>query len=106
MLYLSALNPSFEQVVAIDAGFGIFSRAWCIAELVAANDTGMAQHLKLYSADTLVRQENFLRELNILNMEASCAEDKINILAGIDDTDAFNAHLQHLLFDELFPTWR
>ena len=32
--------------------------------------------------------------------------DKAEILAGIDDVDQFDAHLQHLLFEDLFPSWR
>ena len=41
----------FLQVVAIDKGFQLFSRAWCVAELVEANSRRMEQHVMLHSPE-------------------------------------------------------
>merc|ERR1712039_995425 len=46
-----------------------------------------------------------LRSLSICDMEASRTEDKDHILSKIDDTTAFDAALQRLLFDDLLPDW-
>ena len=43
MILLSAMGPDFSQVVAVDAEFVIFSRAWCVAEIVAAHEVGKRQ---------------------------------------------------------------
>merc|ERR1712176_1383250 len=37
MAFISSTNSEFEQVVAIDPGFDLFSRAWCVDELWAAS---------------------------------------------------------------------
>ena len=47
MVHLAKKNPRFRQAVAVDRRFGIFLRAWCIAELVQAWCLGMPQNLKL-----------------------------------------------------------
>jgi len=105
MKLLAASDHDFEQVVAIDAGFSVFSRAWCIAELAVAHAVGMKQHLKLPSAQALEGQEHGLRSLRIEDMESSRPEDKGEILDSIPDKDAFNARLQRLLFEDLLPAW-
>ena len=33
---LAAGNAKFSQIVAVDVAFGLFRRAWCVAELVQA----------------------------------------------------------------------
>merc|ERR550525_1833756 len=99
MAYLSAQDPNFAQVVAIDAAFAVFTRAWCMAEISAANVAGMPQRLKLRSQDTLHAHLAALRELQVCNMEASYPEDKVEILQHIGDTDAFDRKLRQVLLE-------
>jgi len=102
---LAASDPGFEQVVAVDCGFELFTRAWCIAELAAAHSMGMRQQIKLPSAEALTQKAEDLRRLRIEDMEASRPEDKEEILSGISDTGAFNAKLRSLLLEDLLPAW-
>ena len=39
-------------------------------------------------------------------MQATREEDRLEILAKIPNHEDFNAHLQKLLFEDLFPAWR
>lgn len=38
-------------------------------------------------------------------LKSTRSEDKVEILAGIPDKDAFDANVQDMLFLELFPAW-
>jgi len=109
MAVLAARDSTFCQVVAVDSEFGVFGRAWCMAEIAQANNLGIKTHLKLRDKETLVRTRAKLRDLDVCEMEASRAEDVERILAKIPDTDAFNASLQSLIFDGrsgLLAAWR
>lgn len=106
MRHLSAENPAFGQVVAIDARFKLFSRAWCVAELAAASEMGMNQSIKIQSLSAFDQNEAMLRTLRIEDMNASREEDKALILSHIVDHGRFNTELQRLLFDDLIPTWQ
>lgn len=44
-------GTAFLQVVAIDRDFSLFSRAWCVAELVEAYNSKMDQHVMLHSPE-------------------------------------------------------
>lgn len=105
MKYLSARNPRFEQIVAVDTAFKLFTRAWCIAELAAANTAGMPQSLKVTSADAMENNSESLRKLRVQDMSATRPEDKKEILDSIPDVDKFNQVLQRLLFEEILPAW-
>merc|ERR1712216_208845 len=106
MELLSAANQSFAQVIAVDENFVLFSRAWCVAEVAAAYKVGMRQNIKVVSSGALDRNEEGLRTLRIVNMEATRREDRDEILRKIEDHDAFDARVQRLLFDDLLPAWR
>merc|ERR1712226_250797 len=97
MELLSAANPTFAQVIAVDADFVLFSRAWCVAEVAAAYKVGMRQHIKIVSSAALDRNQEGLRNLRIVTMEATRPEDRDEILRKIDDRDAFDARVQRLL---------
>merc|ERR1712125_130309 len=103
--YLSATDKYFEQIVPIDQSFVLFKRAWCVAEIAESHLKGMRQSLKIHSAWAYAKHCDSLRKLQVVNMEATRPEDKAFILERIPDTDAFDHHIQHLLFDELFPCW-
>eukprot|EP00927_Polykrikos_kofoidii_P061086 TRINITY_DN5597_c0_g1_i3.p1 TRINITY_DN5597_c0_g1~~TRINITY_DN5597_c0_g1_i3.p1 ORF type:complete len:676 (+),score=65.69 TRINITY_DN5597_c0_g1_i3:246-2273(+) len=101
--YLSAADPDFRQVVAADASFELFSRAWCVSEISAANLVAMRQTIKVSSQVSLSIHASRLKHLRIEEMEASRPEDVQQILASIPDKAMFNRRVQELLFDELFP---
>ena len=96
----------FAQVIAIDASFVLFSRAWCVAEIATAHKLGLRQSLKIRSLQTLEKHEGELRSLHIENMEATRPEDKGEILKKIGDPALFDNDLQVLLFQDLLPAWR
>ena len=87
MELLSAANRSFAQVIAVDARFDLFSRAWCVAEVAAAYKVGMRQDIKIVSSSALDRNEGRLRHLRIADMEATRPEDKEEILQKIRKID-------------------
>ena len=93
-------------MIAVDENFVLFSRAWCVAEVAAAHKVGMKQSIKIVSSDALDRNEGDLRNLRIVNMEATRPEDRDEILRKIEDHDAFDARVQTLQFDDLLPAWR
>lgn len=98
--YLAATDENFAQVVAIDAQFELFSRAWCVAELVAADNMGVRQSLKMFSEATLHEHEASLHKLRVQDMQASRPEDVQEILDKIPDKEMFNRKLQKQIFDE------
>eukprot|EP00930_Biecheleria_cincta_P056275 TRINITY_DN42422_c0_g1_i1.p1 TRINITY_DN42422_c0_g1~~TRINITY_DN42422_c0_g1_i1.p1 ORF type:complete len:724 (-),score=109.31 TRINITY_DN42422_c0_g1_i1:490-2661(-) len=106
MGYLSARDSSFAQIIAVDASFSLFSRAWCVAEIHAAHQNGMYQTMSIESRGALQANEEKLKELRIQNMQASRPEDIVEILSKIDDKDLFNKAVQDLLFSELLLNWK
>jgi len=106
MEFLSASEGGFSQVVAVDASFVLFSRAWCVAEIATAHKMGMRQWIKMVSSQVLNKHEPKLRELHIAEMEATRPQDKEEILAKIPDQVAFDQHLQKLLFSDLLDAWK
>ena len=100
----------FLQVLAIDRDFHLFSRAWCIAELVQAHASQMDQHVVLHSHETLKQHSGQLRSLRVEDCSASRPEDKEAILAKIGhgpEIAEFNSRLQQLLLgsEGLFAGW-
>ncbi|CAE7227215.1 unnamed protein product [Symbiodinium natans] len=108
MALLAQRDPDFSQVVAVDAGFALFSRAWCVAELVKADEVCLKQHVKMHSREVLEDMTDSLRNLRVEDMEASRAEDVDFILNKIECTSEFNRKLQVLIFDKagLLSNWR
>ena len=102
MAWLAASNPSFAQVVCVDASFELFHRAWCVAELAEAHRRGMEQSLNICNREALIREQHALKALQVEKMKASRPEDVDEILAKIPDIKAFNETLQELIFNEKF----
>jgi len=100
MAFIAKMQPDFELVIACDADFSLFTRAWCVAEIAEAHKLGIAQNLKVRVAESIMLHESVLRSLRIEEMKASRPEDIEEILLGIGDVQAFNARLQQLIFDE------
>jgi len=103
--FLSAPDPRFTQVIAVDVSFVLFSRAWCVAEVAASHRMGMEQKLKIVSIQALHDHEEDLSHLRIQDMNASRPEDKEEILRKIPNHELFNDHLKALLFNDLLPAW-
>jgi len=103
---LAASDPKFEQVVAIDSKFELFTRAWCIAELAAAHRMGIQQRVKLESQANLRAFEHTLQRLRVQEMHASRVEDIEEILRRIPNADAFNEDLRKLILEDLIPNWK
>uniref|UniRef100_A0A7S4Q951 Uncharacterized protein n=1 Tax=Alexandrium monilatum TaxID=311494 RepID=A0A7S4Q951_9DINO len=109
MAYLSALDDGFEHVIAVDAGFQTFQRAWVVAEIAQGHDMGLQQHLKLRNEGALRAHEVEPRSLDVRNTRSSRPEDTLEILRGIPDKDGFNRHLQNTVFNKktgLLATWK
>lgn len=109
MAYVAAKDEGFQHVIAVDAEFQTFTRAWVVAEIAEGHDMGLVQNLKLRCASDLQAHGAALRDLDVRRMRASRPEDVAYILAGIPDKEAFNRHLQGLIFDEhrgLLPIWQ
>uniref|UniRef100_A0A7S2QB07 Uncharacterized protein n=1 Tax=Zooxanthella nutricula TaxID=1333877 RepID=A0A7S2QB07_9DINO len=98
--------PDFRQLVAVDREFNLFTRLWCVAELVQAYFSGIPQNVCLHvssaldvdAGDTLLY--NKLADLTVTNCRATRPEDKEAILAKIPDTAEFDAQLQNMIFCE------
>jgi len=108
MAFLSATDEDFAQVVAVDREFGLFGRAWCLAELAMADKMGMIQHLKLPSRQDLDEQRRLsLEGLQVEKMHAARPEDVVEILSKIPDIPAFNTRLREMLLGDhgLFKRW-
>lgn len=93
-------GTAFLQVVAIDRDFSLFSRAWCVAELVEAYNSKMDQHVMLHSPEVLERNSARLKSLKVEECSASRIEDKEAILSKIGPSPEiakFNERLQQLL---------
>merc|ERR1711920_770713 len=95
--------------IVVDKGFDVFSRAWCIAEIVQGSASGIGQSLILHSAESVDEHYVGLADLDVRDCKASRPEDKAAILAKITDIAAFNVHLQKLMSDAdaegLFSQW-
>ncbi|CAE7301598.1 unnamed protein product, partial [Symbiodinium pilosum] len=107
MAMVAANNPRFSQVVAVDSRFVLFRRAWCVAELVEADEAGIRQHVQVHSRKVLEENEESLRNLKVEDMAASNPEDVDFILNRISNKSVFNKKLQQLIFDEhgLLSNW-
>lgn len=100
MAYLAKRCVGFLQVVAIDRNFMIFSRAWCVAELVQADASDLEQHMMIHSPSALEKNTDQLKSIRVEDCSASRIEDKQAILAKIgaqEEVEQFNHRLQQIL---------
>eukprot|EP00445_Apocalathium_hangoei_P017816 CAMPEP_0203892852 /NCGR_PEP_ID=MMETSP0359-20131031/35989_1 /ASSEMBLY_ACC=CAM_ASM_000338 /TAXON_ID=268821 /ORGANISM="Scrippsiella Hangoei, Strain SHTV-5" /LENGTH=588 /DNA_ID=CAMNT_0050814887 /DNA_START=59 /DNA_END=1822 /DNA_ORIENTATION=- len=104
MDFLVESVPGFRQLVAVDRNFDIFTRLWCIAELVQASLSAIPQTVCLLSDEVLDMDNADLSiYIKLANLKATecCAtrpEDKAAIMAKIPDVHEFDAQLQALIF--------
>lgn len=107
--FLAAKKPRFEHVIAVDAKFTLFERAWCVAELAEGSLRGVKQHLLVRSRSSLERNARKVWNLRIEDMKASRIEDIKGILDRIPDTAAFNRKLRVTIWDKnvgLMEVWK
>ena len=79
MKHIFLTNPSFSQVIAVDAEFDLFTRAWCVSEIAQASTMGMRQHLKLLNVRSL---ESNAKRLQTLRVE-SCQPGVPHIMPSL-----------------------
>lgn len=98
---LHSSKNGLRQVVAVDRCMALFTRAWCVAELVQASASHIPQRVQLYSLQEFKLQADVYKRLAFLQVEdcqAANAQDKEEILGKIPDKDRFNMHLQSIIF--------
>jgi len=108
MMFTFSRNKQLVQCIAVDVDFEVFSRAWCIAEVVESSRIGIKAVLVVPSRQQLVAHTPKLLRLKVEEMQASFPEDKELILARIDDKPSFNRQLSNLIFDRqsgLLAVW-
>jgi len=106
MALMKERADGFYQLVAVDRGMTVFTRLWCIAELVQASRSNIPQRVCLESSGVLSldgddhRVYKRLATLRVSECSASRAEDKEEILKKIPDRAEFDAQLQTLIFGD------
>ena len=98
MRRLSDMMPTFSHLVVADALFEVFTRAWCIAEVVESGRCKIPQHIMVHSQATVDSSYRLLSSIDVQACEASRPEDKALILNKIEDVDHFNLALQFAIF--------
>lgn len=101
MGFISKRRRGFRQVVAVDADFDLFSRAWCVAELVKAKELNIMQTMKLHSNEKLINHWKKLENVRVQKCLASRPEDKALILSKIPSFTAFNKELRQLILGSI-----
>jgi len=97
MAYLKRQVPGFAQVIAVDSGFELFTRIWCIAELLQARNSHLPQALKIHSEDYVIMHREDMESMDVRNAQATFAPDRDMILAKVDDIDEFNREVRNLI---------
>lgn len=103
MALLSEKFPGWSHLLVVDPNFKLFSRAWCIAEIVEGHYSKLNQRvclettrpLDLHAEDLSIYTK--LVTLTVEDCEATHKEDKLAILSKIVDIAAFDAALQQLI---------
>ncbi|CAE7729487.1 mycA [Symbiodinium sp. CCMP2456] len=109
MLCLMTSVPKFSQVIAVDDGFTLFHRAWCVAEIYLAYSQDIPQLLKVPSSRSMNEHSRSLERLCVQEMKASRAEDVAMILSKIQNVADFNKTLRWMILDEsagLLSQWK
>eukprot|EP00928_Gymnodinium_smaydae_P079231 TRINITY_DN6320_c1_g2_i1.p1 TRINITY_DN6320_c1_g2~~TRINITY_DN6320_c1_g2_i1.p1 ORF type:complete len:1060 (+),score=156.28 TRINITY_DN6320_c1_g2_i1:62-3241(+) len=100
-----ALKQASKQVVALDHGLSLITRAWCVFELAKASQWNVPMALWFMrlpdDTDTLFKQVN---DLDLGKAGASMPEDVVKIKQVIEDEGGFeklNVKVRSLLIDRL-----
>jgi len=107
MRFLHEASTDFSHLVVVDMEFDLFTRAWCIAEIVESDLSGISQRILLHSQEMLDYHYDSLSLIDVRNCKASRVEDKELILKRINDPSSFNVQLQWTIFGTkgLFSKW-
>jgi len=106
MFRINGVVPGFSQLIVIDRRFTVFTRIWCVAELVQAFNSRISQRVQLPSCKGLREDAQDLElyinlaTLTVAHAEATRPEDKAAILEKIHDIGEFDAQLQVVIFGE------
>jgi len=98
MRHLAKLDESFSHLVIADQHFQVFTRAWCIAEIVESEVSQIPKRIMLHSESSLDNHYQSLSCIDVKDCYASRTQDREMILAGISDLATFNAQLQWAIF--------
>lgn len=104
VLLLNIRTQNFRQVIAIDRQFDLFTRAWCVAELVQARIAHIPQYICLMSTEALDANSGDLciyiklATLSVADCTATYIDDKKEIMDKIPDVAEFDAQLQAAIF--------
>jgi len=101
MGFIASHQRGFRQVVAVDAKFELFWRAWCVAELVKGKELRIMQCMKLHSNEKLAKHWSKLENVKVQKCSASRPEDKQHILSMIPSFTAFNKDLRQLILGNI-----
>merc|ERR1719284_430292 len=101
MGFIAHHQRGFRQVVAVDAKFELFWRAWCVAELVKGKELRIMQCMKLHSNEKLAKHWSKLENVKVQKCSASRPEDKQHILSMIPSFTAFNKDLRQLILGNI-----
>ncbi|CAE6916950.1 unnamed protein product [Symbiodinium natans] len=108
MTHLATEVANFRQLVVLDDTFDVLFRAWCVAEIFEASALQMQATIQVSSQEAVDLNYDRLTLLDVRHCSASSEADKDMILSKIADVEAFNLHLQELVFSAevgLFAEW-
>eukprot|EP00435_Cladocopium_sp_Y103_P011952 s4008_g3.t1 len=107
MRHLNRKQDGFSHLVVADTAFDVFTRAWCIAEIVESGRSRIHQQIKLYSEATLDSNYQRLSSIDVRCCKASRPEDREMILQSITDIKQFNSDLRWRIFgtEGLLSKW-
>lgn len=107
MRHLGKEHKGFSHLVVADAKFEVFTRAWCIAEIVESEASCIPKRIMTHSETAVDHNYNSLVCIDVRDCRASRPEDREMILAHIIDVDSFNLQLQLAIFgtEGLLSEW-
>jgi len=94
--------PHFGQIIAVDWGFTIFSRTWCLIEIMQAQKLCMPQKVKAYSSKSVRLHRKSVKTIDLRHCQTTTQRDMDFICTKIDDVDEFNADVRDLLAHDAF----
>ncbi|CAK9006965.1 unnamed protein product [Durusdinium trenchii] len=107
MRHLAKVQDGFSHLVVADVKFEVFTRAWCIAEIVESEASTIPKRIKVHSENALDHNYYSLACIDVRDCQASRQEDRDMILSHISDVEAFNLQLQLAIFgtEGLLSDW-
>eukprot|EP00429_Kryptoperidinium_foliaceum_P013548 CAMPEP_0176045110 /NCGR_PEP_ID=MMETSP0120_2-20121206/22391_1 /TAXON_ID=160619 /ORGANISM="Kryptoperidinium foliaceum, Strain CCMP 1326" /LENGTH=854 /DNA_ID=CAMNT_0017378515 /DNA_START=41 /DNA_END=2605 /DNA_ORIENTATION=+ len=111
MRHLDKLQPGcFSHLIVVDVDFDVFTRAWCVAEIVESDRSNFTQRIMIHSKEALDKHYDRLLLLDVRKCNAALQADKDEIMDRIGDEkaiDAFNCRLAWAIFGDkgIFSGW-